>query len=432
MRPLPNGPASGVATAPASTPRPAARAAAILRNPKFRTFLVAWLAYVGFYLCRKNFSVIIPLLIHDEGIPKDVVAQSVFAFSCGYVFGQFVMGLLADRFGARPIAFTGMAISSCATAAMGFSGGRWLLYLQILNGLAQASGWASLVKLMAGWFPKTGRGVVMAWWSTNYVAGGFLATLVATLAVGEFAFQAHSWRWAMWTPAALLFGIGLLFFALARELPHDRSLPTSVSRAGFTWSVLHRTIRNPGVRLISVSYLFIKLLRYSLFFWLPLYLTEELRYTATWAGYTSSILELAGIVGVLTAGYASDKLWRSRRLPVASWMLAALAISCLLQPFLKTIGPLSTAAGIALLGIFVYGPDTLISGATTQDVTSWDATGAAVGFVDGVGSIGQLLSPLVVNLSVAHWGWSGFFRIAVVVASAGSAILALGAKKLKL
>ena len=112
---------------PASTPTPAARAAAILRNPKFQTFLIAWLAYVGFYLCRKNFSVIIPLLIHDEGIPKDVVAQSVFAFSCGYVFGQFVMGLLADRFGARPIAFTGMAISTCATAAMGFSGGRWLL-----------------------------------------------------------------------------------------------------------------------------------------------------------------------------------------------------------------------------------------------------------------------------------------------------------------
>jgi sugar phosphate permease len=87
---------------------------------------------------------------------------------------------------------------------------------------------------------------------------------------------------------------------------------------------------------------------------------------------------------------------------------------------------------MALLGVFTYGPDTLIAFAATQDSTSWDRTGTAAGFVDGVGSLGQLLSPILVNFSVMHWGWPGFFRLAVVVAIAGSFTLAVGAKRLRL
>jgi MFS transporter, OPA family, sugar phosphate sensor protein UhpC len=410
---------------------------ALFGNGRIQILLLAWLAYVGFYLCRRNFSVIIPLLIHEEQIPKAAVAAIVFAFSCAYAVGQFVIGPLADRCGARPVVFAGMLISSCATAAMGFSKS-WhaLLAWQVVNGLAQACGWSGLIKLMAGWFQHRGRGVVMAWWSTSYAAGGFVSTLVATFAMSSIPLAAGRWRPALWIPALLLVGIAVAFFRFTSELPTDSLVDKPQTGAGprnlSALETIGTTIRNPAVMLIASAYFFIKLLRYSFFFWLPLYLTDALLYESKWAGYTSSMLELAGIGGVLLAGYASDKIWHSKRLSVASFMLAALAVACFFQQSFSLLGPFGIATGIALLGIFTYGPDTLIAGAATQDSTSWDSTGTAAGFVDGVGSLGQLLSPILVNASVTYWGWSGFFRLAVAVAIIGSLILAFGAKKLRL
>jgi sugar phosphate permease len=240
----------------------------------------------------------------------------------------------------------------------------------------------------------------------------------------------------VWVPALLLSGIAVLFLKFTKELPSDSPIDEwpaarqslAISRA----EGIASTVRNPAVMLIGSAYFFIKALRYSFFFWLPLYLTEALRYKSDWAGYTSSILELAGIAGVLGAGYASDRIWGSKRFPVASVMLALLAAACLAQQFFGQLGAWGTVAGIALLGIFTYGPDTLIAGAATQDSTSWYKTGTAAGFVDGVGSLGQLLSPILVAASVTYWGWPGFFRLAAVVAAVGCLILAYGAKQLRL
>ena len=67
----------------------------------------------------------------------------------------------------------------------------------------------------------------------------------------------------------------------------------------------------------------------------------------------------------------------------------------------------------------------MTAGPATQDAVSHGSTATAGGFVNGVGSIGQLLSPVLVDYTVARFGWDGLFGVFVVVAALGGVSLSL-------
>ena len=165
---------------------------------------------------------------------------------------------------------------------------------------------------------------------------------------------------------------------------------SAAARAG-AWAVI---FKNPNIQAIAVMYFLLKLARYSLLFWLPLYLSQKLHYSDERAGYTSSLFEMIGFLGPILAGYASDRLLRSRRFPVGATMLWVLGFMCLVQPLANLAGFWGTAISISIIGILVYGPDTLMSGAAVQDSTRNATTGLALGYVDGVGPAANCSPPM--------------------------------------
>ena len=72
-----------------------------------------------------------------------------------------------------------------------------------------------------------------------------------------------------------------------------------------------------------------------------------------------------------------------------------------------------------------YGPDTLMSGAAAQDVGSQEGAGTAAGFIDGVGSMGQLFSPYIVALVAERFGWDALFYLFVIFSVIGGGLLAI-------
>jgi sugar phosphate permease len=150
---------------------------------KTRIFVITWLSYAGFYFCRKNFSVLMPLLSRDEGFSSDQLAKALTIYSIFYAVGQLSSGLMSDWLGPRRVVTAGMLLSATATALMGEADSLWeLTLLQGINGFAQACGWPGLLKLMANWFQGRTRGMTMSLWGTNMVLGGFFATVFATWA----------------------------------------------------------------------------------------------------------------------------------------------------------------------------------------------------------------------------------------------------------
>jgi OPA family glycerol-3-phosphate transporter-like MFS transporter len=321
------------------------------------------------------------------------------------------MGFLADRFGSRLVVTVGALGSALSSALTGTSFP--LPIAQGCNGLMQASGWPGVLKMSQEWFPTHNRGIIMAWWGTHMVAGGFIATnLAASAASGD-------WRRAAWVPSLVLAAIALAFGLFAR----DGSNPPSSHPAQARKSNPPLPLTAPLIA-IAVMYFFVKMTRYSFLFWLPLYMTERLAYSPVQAGFASSIYELIGFLGVLAAGYLSEKATRGKRFPVGSIMMAGLAVLCAFYPMLSRFGLPVNLAAIALIGVFTFGPDTLMAGIGTQEAVSPEATASAAGFVNGIGSVGQVLSPYFVALISEKFGWDAMFYSLGAASVLGAAALA--------
>ncbi len=396
---------------------------------RFRIFVAAWVLYACYYFCRKNFSVVMPMMARTSHYSNFDLAHAVFVFSLAYAAGQFIAGALGDRFGGRLVGSAGGFLSAACTAAMALTGSyQAIVLLQIGNGLGQGCGWSACLKILGAWFARKERGTVMAWWGTCYVLGGFLATVFATFAATQmFLAPSMGWRRGFLFPAIVL-ASGALWFAIrARNLPRDESLPAAETAgsepadSGDWWEAA----RTPEVWILAGMYFFLKITRYSLLFWLPLYLVQRMQYNEAQAGYTSSLFELVGFSGALIAGYVSDRLLNGRRYPVGATMLFLLAAALLMHPVIGRLGPVAMGCSISLLGILVYGPDLLMSGPASVDAVGQRHVARALGIVNGIGSLGQLVSAYVVAVIVSRFGWDQLFTFFLVCAAAAGGLLTL-------
>lgn len=357
------------------------------------------------------------------------LANIVFGYSLLYALGQFGCGFLSDRFGPRRVVGTGLVLIVASNLLMGFHGAPlWLLTFACINGIGQSTGWSGLVKIMANWFSSRQRGVVMAWWGTNYVLGGFLATAFATWAVSQaWLLPSLGWRRGFILPAAVLAVVAVAFFLMVQDAPETAPLENSDKAAGAAsdghsshsaWREVRALLGNRAVWLIGASYFFLEMCRYALMFWLPYYMVNRLHYGLTASGYLSSLYELVGVAGAVAAGYISDHWMQSRRAPVSALMLCGFSMVILAQMGTASLGPVATAVAVSLAGMLSYGPDTLLSGAAAQDIGQAKAAATASGLIDGIGHLGSLISPYLVIYVSERYGWD---RLFLVFAAAGFA-----------
>ena len=397
------------------------------RRPSLRArvFGITWLTYAGYYLCRKNLGVALPLLNTQAHIPQVQLANVVFAYSLLYAVSQFALGPLVDRYGPRRMVGLGMSVICVSNILMSLSlPVPWLVAFAALNGLGQATGWSGLVRCVGEWFEPRERGVMMAWWTTNYALGGFVATVFAAYAATNTLFlPALGWRRAFIFPSVILFLIEICFLKFVPASAGTNQV--TVSARKLERISQNPLFRNPVLWIVSCSYFLLELTRYAFLFWLPLYLTSHLSYSLRKASYLASLFELVGVAGALIAGYLSDRVFQAKRFPVGALMLAGFSLFIFLVPHLAQYGMWPTAFAISMMGMFCYGPDTLLSGAVAQDIGGPEHAGTAAGFIDGFGHLGSIISPYAVVYISSYFGWDWLFVLLGLGALGAGAILCL-------
>jgi sugar phosphate permease len=187
-------------------------------------------------------------------------------------------------------------------------------------------------------------------------------------------------------------------------------------------------LRVREMRYAAGMYFFLKMTRYTLLFWLPHYLISSVGYSIYTATRTASYFEICGMLGPIAVGYATAYSFGSNRMRLGAGMVYALAFMCLVHPLLAAAGFWGMILSISLLGILIHGADMLVSGMAVLDAMPAEQHGRAVGLVNGVGSIGQALSPLLATLFVAHFGWNKLFDLFVLFALISGAICTLGSR----
>jgi OPA family sugar phosphate sensor protein UhpC-like MFS transporter len=372
---------------------------------RWQIFFISWLAYLGFYLTRKSFSVAKVELVKPSvmGWSKADLSKIDAAMLITYAIGNFLCGILGDRFGTRKVVLVGMLGSVIAAFLMGASS--LILVMGILfaiQGFCQSAGWGPLSKNIGEFFSQRERGSVMGFWCTSYAVGGVLAAALA----GYMA-EHYGWRYALWGPAAALFVIWVLFLLLQRNRPEDVGLPpieqyhgepealvapgeTPAEEPEGSWAVIVSVLKNKMVMLLAVVYFLVKMPRYFFLFWAPLLINERLGTGTAESGLLGSIYDIASPFGVLLGGYLSDKMFQSRRIPMS--IIGLIGTVIILFSF-SHLPNTRLALGLGLFGIgFLLNiPDSLVSGTAAIDFGTKKGASTASGLINGVGGIGAVI-----------------------------------------
>lgn len=372
-------------------------------SPRARVLGLTWLSYASYYLCRKNVSVSKTALQEALGLTTAQLGSIDTGYLAAYAIGQFTMGLVGDRIGSRRLVGTGMLAASFLTGLCATAQGLPMLALAFgLNGLAQSSGWPGNVKALTPWLDASERGRVMGLWSTCYQVGGLVAGALTAVVLGHFG-----WRAAFWVPALATGSVGL---AVLLALP-ERELPHASARQ----RVQRELFRMPALWALGSGYFGLKLIRYSLLFWLPFYLERSLHYGRENAGLQSLAFEAGGTVGAISVGFLSDRLLRGRRGLAGILGCLALAGAFGIYVGVARLGPLPNFLGLALVGACLFGPDSIISAAAAQDLGGREASATAAGFINGMGSVGAVLQGWLTAWISARYGWNALFTVFVAL-----------------
>ncbi|CAI0629545.1 unnamed protein product [Linum tenue] len=440
---------------------------------QFAVLIITFLAYASFHASRKPPSIVKSVLgpttsnsslaesnsssldagwapfNGTEGTQR--LGELDLAFLSAYAFGMYFAGHAGDRINLRLFLVFGMVGSGVLTVVFGL--GYWLdihwlaffVGVQILCGLFQSIGWPCVVAVVGNWSGKSKRGLIMGVWTSHTSVGNIVGSVLAS-AVLEFG-----WGWSFVLPGFLIILVAVLVFLflvvspeeMGYELPGkeiemnentngvetaEKGESEETVLLGTEDSVSSTAIgfleawRLPGVAPFAFCLFFSKLVAYTFLYWLPFYI----RHTAVagvhlshkTAGILSTVFDIGGVLGGIVAGFVSDQI---EARAVTSVMFLLLSIPALI--LYRVYGSISMATNIALMfisGSLVNGPYALITTAVAADLGTQDtikgnsrALATVTAIIDGTGSVGAALGPLLAGY-ISTRGWNSVFFMLIV------------------
>ncbi len=395
------------------------------RNLQIRIFVLSWLGYFSYYITRKNFSVAKTSIEDELGVSSAALGQFDTFYLFAYAMGQFVCGALADRLGPRRILTIGMFGSASAALVFGMSSSYFFFALSFaVNGIFQSTGWSSSVKAMTPWFSSKTRGKIMGFWCTNYSVGSLVATGLATWLVAHFG-----WRYGFYVPGIWVMTIATLIGLFLVNRPEDKgvspdfdepveSLETPAGGGSFM-----RAAREPLVWLLGLVFAGLKLVRYSMFFWLPYFLERTYSYSQESSGYISLAFDAGGIGGMIVIGWLTDKFGANNRYKVLFYFMLALVGALGLYSVFASVNMMVNIGLLVAIGFLLFGPDAIISGCAAQDIGGRDAAASCAGIINGVGSVGGIFAGMVPPLISEMYGFNALLYFFIGLVLLGSALI---------
>ena len=131
---------------------------------------------------------------------------------------------------------------------------------------------------------------------------------------------------------------------------------------------------------------------------------------------------LAGSVGALTAGWATDRFFGGRRAPVIVLLLVPLGLLSIWFPHIHAGNTVLVVTVVALVGFCTYGPHILMVGHAAQDFGKKSGSSGAAGFIDSIGYVGASFAGWGAGRMIDANGYQFTFTVFGIAALIGAAM----------
>ncbi|XP_059177585.1 uncharacterized protein LOC131956955 [Physella acuta] len=400
-----------------------------LRFRQIIAFGLGWLAYASTYFLRKPLGVIKADLHTFMNLSHTQLGWLDTALLFPYAFMQILLGPLGDRFGARKTFGVCMMLSALSMISFGYfsSFAVWFLLL-FLNGTAQSQCWPNCTKGLLCWFSDSVRNSMFGMFGTCAFAGGIIGTMISV-----YLQSAYGWRSVYFFPSIIVFVLGFLVLILFTQ-PDELNMEVpgrSVDKAkegekNPNVTEKPRMIdlwRMPMIAEVSIAVFCLKVVRYCMYMWLPMYLLQALNYPKSMAGIFSTVFEIGGVTGSALIGFALDRYYKGQTLRGIALFVLISTVALILFLITSTWGVFINSLFMFIAGAFNAGPDILLCGTVPADLVekqNKNAATATIGLVNGFGSIGTCIEGPIIGLLTAYFGWPGMFPLMIGLSALGA------------
>ena len=387
--------------------------------------LLLFATWLMSYVDRSLMPMALPLIAQEFHLSPTVMGVVISAFFVGYASMQIPGGILADKFGARKTITAGVTLWSIFSVLTGAATSLTnLIWVRILFGLGEGIHPPAAFKALSSWFNRAERGRASGLVMSSNTLGPMITPLIFAALMG-----AYGWRRAFWLISIPGFAIAIAVYWYLRDQPAEHPRMTS------------RELAEIGEEKNQEQVSFRELLRYKslwqLFFiymtwdvtwwgfqaWLPSYLLKERGFTLLATGAVAGLPFAAGFIGIVAAGYISDRTRKPR------WVLASVLLGNALFMLLTATAANATMAVVFLTatGFFlpaVHGPFWSLF----MDLLPSRAIGSSSGFLNTGGQIAGIAAPVIIGALIELTGHyeAGFIFMAL---SAGVSALLAGVLK---
>jgi ACS family glucarate transporter-like MFS transporter len=370
------------------------------------------------YVDRVVFAQAKPEIAQEFQLSNSQMGVLMSVFGLAYMLFEVPGGWLADRFGPRSLLSYIVLWWSLFTAATGWA---WsyasLLTARFLFGAGEAGCFPGIARMFANWLKGDERVKAQAFTWASARWGGAFAPLLVVWVIGLVG----SWRWAFG-----VFGLLGVVWAAAfrfwfRNRPHEHPGVNDAERAlvpetppvgGHVGAPWGRWLRSRTVWLLCTQYALISVGFWFYTNWLPSYLREGrgLEFQREKAALLAGLPLFLGGASCLISGQVLT--WLSRRWSDPRRARRVMALIGFLGAgllMLLSIALRDPVAAMMAMGLACFCNDITMPGtwAACLDLGGRHA-GTLAGAMNMAGSLGGMLSPLMVGLllDLTHQNWT--------------------------
>jgi MFS family permease len=384
------------------------------------------------YMDRVVISSAVPTIRKELGFEMVTMGWILASFNWAYALFQIPGGWLGDRIGPRralTLIVTWWSIFTSATA-LAWNGAS-MAAVRFLFGMGEAGAFPIATRSLSRWMLPAERGFAQG---ITHAGSRLAAAVTPVLVVAIIA--ARGWRIAFFVFGTLGIVWSALWYWYYRDTPAEHASANDAER-----ELIHtaiggaRTARSHAVpwrAILASGNLWIVSLMYFCYgyclnvylIWFPTYLSEHRHFDLKQMGLYSSLPLLAGVLGNMAGGSASDLLahrtgnlkWCRRVVAVFGFLLAAGAI----LPATLTSDPL-TCVWYTCVAVFGLEVTVGVSWAIPLDIGA-DFAGSVAAVMNTAGNIGGAVSPALVAYLVRGYGWDVPFLVAAGFSTAAAAL----------
>jgi MFS family permease len=370
------------------------------------------------------YSAVLPLTQAAWGLSGREAGMIQAAFHLGYLVSLFLVGFIADHFGAkRAYITTGVAAWLAPFVFVAFADGFWsAFWLHALTGLCQGGSYTPALALINDHVERARRGRAM-----GYLIAASSAGYALCLGIAGLALQFTGWRGAL-AAVAVLPLIAWLTALLALRSTANTVHPRPAGEPML--AAIPAVVRNRRGMLSIWGYTFHNWELLGLWAWLPAFLTAALvlnghENPAALALMFSALTYVANIGGSIAGGTMADRWGRTQT--ILTWSCVSLALSFSIGWLIAL--PLALLVALACLYNFAGIADSATHSTVLAESVPPHYLGVAYAVRSVIGFGAGVVSPVVFGWALDASGQS--WGIAWVTLGLGAALGPLATWRLR-